>query len=617
VKVIKAGGGSGSVVGTRLDALTRLVAAAQDRLPPGSLDPARDVLRRAADRFTLSAEHTVVILGGATGVGKSSLFNCLVGIGLSPVAVRRPTTTAAIACVWEAERMAEARPLLDRLGVDERRQLSRDSPLDRTAVRDALSGLVLVDLPDHDSALRDHQIGVDQAVSLADVLVWVTDPQKYADASWHDRYLKALSNHADVMLIVLNQIDRLAPEAVAECVADLTKLVEDDGLNGVPVIPVSARTREGVDDLRRELTDRVTGRRAVAERLAADVDRVAERLEPLLAVNAVAAAGGGTEAEAQEAQAGPGAAADRAAAAEQDGDGAPASAAGNAIAETVSGAAEADEDVKARLPDVVRAEVMEGLRASAAVASLADVVTALVSENSQAAVSSPLRSMITSIGAGRAGNLVRRLTGAAPVRSPDAILTRPSSVGSMTVRDLVRAATRPLAGVPGTVPVDRAALETVLARLADEVVAPLPEFWGRTLRDKIVGSRVELGDRIDAALANCRLDAAAATGSRPGVRTIHVLLLLAAGGGVVLALLVAHMRWAGLGLAVLALLASGVMDLAMRAVARRRANVTGRVAVGQLSVELAAVAQDVLFEPIAGELERFRAARADFEALRA
>ena len=612
MKVIKAGGGSGSVVGARLDALTRLVAAAQDRLPPGSLDPAKDVLRRAADRFTLSAEHTVVILGGATGVGKSSLFNCLVGIGLSPVAVRRPTTTSAIACVWEAERMAEAKPLLDRLGVDERRQLSRDSALDRSAVRDALSGLVLVDLPDHDSALRDHQIGVDQAVSLADVLVWVTDPQKYADASWHDRYLKALSNHADVMLIVLNQIDRLPAEAVGECVADLTKLVEEDGLSGVPVIPVSARTQVGLADLRRELTERVTGRRAVAERLAADVDRVAERLEPLLAVNLVAGGAGETGAE-TGIRAGAGAEPGVVPGEGEDGVG---GAGGRAIANVVSGVTEPDEDEKSRLPEAVRAEVMEGLRASAAVASLADVVTDLVAERSQAAVSSPLRSLITALGTGRTGNLVRRLTGAPPIRSGDAVLGGPSSVGSMTVRDLVRAATRPLAGVPGTVPVDRAALETVLTRLADEVVAPLPEFWGRTLRDKIFGTRRELGDRVDAALATCRLDAAAATGSRPGVRTLHVLLMLAAAGGIVLALVDGHWRWAGLLLTLLALVASGAVDLVLRAVARQRANATGRVAVGQLSVELAAVAQDVLFEPIAGELERFRAARADFEALR-
>ena len=41
------------------------------------------------------------------------------------------------------------------------------------------------------------------------MLIWVVDPQKYADAALHDRYLKPLARHADVMMIVLNQVDRL------------------------------------------------------------------------------------------------------------------------------------------------------------------------------------------------------------------------------------------------------------------------------------------------------------------------------------------------------------------------------------------------------------------------
>ena len=54
-----------------------------------------------------------------------------------------------------------------------------------------------------------------------DLLVWVLDPQKYADAVMHDRYLAPLAGHADVMLVVLNQVDRLTAEARAACLADL------------------------------------------------------------------------------------------------------------------------------------------------------------------------------------------------------------------------------------------------------------------------------------------------------------------------------------------------------------------------------------------------------------
>ncbi len=547
-------------VGARLDALARLANTAEDRLPQNALDPAREVLRRAAARFGMSAEHTVVILGGATGVGKSSLFNALVGIGLSPVAVRRPTTTTAVACVWEADRLAEARPLLDRLGVEERQQLTRDSALDRSAVRDPLAGLVLVDLPDHDSAVREHQAEVDQAVGLADVLVWVTDPQKYADASWHDRYLKALAHHADIMLIVLNQTDRLPAEAVAECTADLIRLVEEDGLTGVPVIPVSARTRQGLDELRRQLTERVSGRRAAADRLAADVDRVAERLTPLLV----------TEGELEQ----------------HDGE------------ETF-------------VSDEARAEAMNGLRAAAGVSSLADAVSERIAVRGQAAVATPLRSLraLRALGdssrnAGQAG-----AAHTATARSADAVS------GGRTLRDLVRAATDPATEVPAPVPLDRAALDTVLNRLADTTTAPLPADWARALRNRITDTRKPLADRIDAALAASEIEARPPNRHRL-VQSAHTVLLTLAAFWAVLAFLPGVPDVLGAVLAALFLLGSVALDVTARRAARREAVTAGQVAVGRLSVELAAVAQDELFRPIDDEISRYRSALADFEVVR-
>jgi GTPase Era involved in 16S rRNA processing len=555
-------------VGARLDALARLVTTAEDRLPQTALDPAREVLRRAAARFGMSAEHTVVILGGATGVGKSSLFNALVGIGLSPVAVRRPTTTSAIACVWEADRLAEARPLLDRLGVEERQQLTRDSALDRSVVRDTLAGLVLVDLPDHDSAVREHQAEVDQAVGLADVLVWVTDPQKYADASWHDRYLKALAHHADIMLIVLNQIDRLPAEAVAECTADLIRLVEADGLTGVPVIPVSARSKQGLDELRRQLTDRVSGRRAAADRLAADVDRVAERLTPLL------------------------------------------------VTEGRSEQEHSDDD--SLVPDEARVEAMDGLRAAAGVASLADAISERISVRGQAAVATPLRALrlLREVGdssrnAARTGT--RRGTGASAHAAADPRASE--AAGGRALRDLVRDATDPATEVPAPVPLDRAALDTVLNRVADATAAPLPADWARALRDRVLATRRPLADRIDAALAASEIDARPPA-RRALVQTAHAVLLSLAVLWAVLAFLPGIPNVLAAVLAVLFLLGSVALDLTARRAARRSAVHAGQVAVGRLSVELAAVAQDELFAPIIEELTRYRSALADFEIVR-
>ena len=56
---------------------------------------------RAGERLALSRDHTVVALAGATGSGKSSLFNTIAGLPNCPRSgVRRPTTGVAHACVW-------------------------------------------------------------------------------------------------------------------------------------------------------------------------------------------------------------------------------------------------------------------------------------------------------------------------------------------------------------------------------------------------------------------------------------------------------------------------------------------------------------------------------------
>ena len=44
-----------------------------------------------------------------------------------------------------------------------------------------MRGLVLVDLPDHDSAAVQHREQVDRILALVDAVIWVVDPEKYAD----------------------------------------------------------------------------------------------------------------------------------------------------------------------------------------------------------------------------------------------------------------------------------------------------------------------------------------------------------------------------------------------------------------------------------------------------
>ena len=251
----------------RLEALDAAVGLADGRLDDDLVARARAVLGKAHERLARGPATVVVALGGGTGSGKSSLFNALAGTDLSRVGAVRPVTGEVIAlAIGENE---GAGPVLDWLGV-RRRHAAPDGALSE--------GLVLLDLPDHDSVEMEHREVVDRFVERVDVLVWVVDPLKYAQRALHDGYLRLLAAHARVVLIVLNQADRLGTEARAAVLLDLRRLLNDQGLNKARILSTSARTGEGIDGLRATINDYVVQRRAVAQRIAGDLGNVAGAL---------------------------------------------------------------------------------------------------------------------------------------------------------------------------------------------------------------------------------------------------------------------------------------------------------------------------------------------------
>ena len=253
-----------------LRALGEAVELSDGRVDSDALVEARRVVDQADRRLAISGSATVIALAGATGSGKSSIFNALSRTTLATVGVRRPTTAHAMACSWGDE---SAEDLLDWLQIPRRHALETDPAMDA-----ALDGLVLLDLPDHDSTELDHRMEVDRLVQLVDMLIWVVDPQKYADAAIHDRYLKPLSQHADVMMIILNQVDKLTVKQREQCLTDLRRLLNSEGLGKVPVVAVSAVTGEGIEALRETLAKQVAEKQAAARRLAADVSVAAAKL---------------------------------------------------------------------------------------------------------------------------------------------------------------------------------------------------------------------------------------------------------------------------------------------------------------------------------------------------
>ena len=207
----------GGTLTERADSLNAALEAGRGRIETTLIERSATTISRARERLSLSAEHTIVGFFGATGSGKSSLFNAVAGQKLARAAHTRPTTVAAQAAVWGREGSEE---VLDWLGVSERvypledpaeapitpETLVPETPsaaLNETRVpapglwnrirtmvgkgqtHTRSGGLILLDLPDFDSVRRDNRELVERMVGYVDVLVWVVDPQKYADAVLH------------------------------------------------------------------------------------------------------------------------------------------------------------------------------------------------------------------------------------------------------------------------------------------------------------------------------------------------------------------------------------------------------------------------------------------------
>lgn len=275
-------------------AVRAAIEAGGDQLDRGEVVRAALTIEKVEQRSALAGDHTVVALAGATGSGKSSIFNAVAGAGVAEIGARRPTTSTPTAAVWGE---SSAGALLDWLGVSRRHAVASvasvavdggdgtGSPgVDGSHAPGApgeegdLDGLVLLDLPDFDSRDLSHRHEAERILELCDVFVWVTDPQKYADALLHDDFVRNLAGHALVMLVVLNQADRLDDAGLAACRADLARLFAADGVHDVSVLATSVLTGQGIDELRQRLANAVVGHEASRHRLAADLRDSAARL---------------------------------------------------------------------------------------------------------------------------------------------------------------------------------------------------------------------------------------------------------------------------------------------------------------------------------------------------
>lgn len=254
---------------------------AGDAISPTLRSRVSAAIERIDERLKLGVDSTIVALAGGTGSGKSSLFNSITRSDFAIPGVSRPTTAHVSAATWGGR----SDPLLTWLGVSGDRRLLCESALDASEEQ-AYRGLILLDLPDHDSVDSSHRETVDRVVPMADLIVWVVDPQKYADNALHSRYLQSIAETGAPSAVVLNQIDRLTRGDADAIMFDIRRLLAEKGIDTVPVLVTSVKTGAGIDSLRSLLASVVKKRSVAAEAVRSDLVATGRELAKALAKGA-------------------------------------------------------------------------------------------------------------------------------------------------------------------------------------------------------------------------------------------------------------------------------------------------------------------------------------------
>lgn len=230
-----------------LELLRGRLAALRLPLEVPGVETARHDLALAVDqlddyllpRLRSHAAPLLVVVGGSTGAGKSTLVNSLLGEHVSAPGVLRPTTRAPVLVHhplderwFSTDRVLPGLARVSTHGeapgtVEPARSL-------RLVASDALpQGLALVDAPDVDSVETANRELAAQLLGAADLWLFVTTAARYADAVPWDLLHGAAERRAQVAMV----LDRVDPgaEAVAD---DLRRMMTENGLGDASLFVV-------------------------------------------------------------------------------------------------------------------------------------------------------------------------------------------------------------------------------------------------------------------------------------------------------------------------------------------------------------------------------------------
>jgi len=248
-----------------LDLLRARLGAMRLPLETPGVAAARTDLHQAVDQLDdyllprLRSERAplLVVVGGSTGAGKSTLVNSLLGEPVSAPGVLRPTTRAPVLVHHPLDarwfttdrvlpglaRVTSASPDGRTAGADGApgRAPAEGAAALRLVASDALpQGLALLDAPDVDSVETANRELAAQLLGAADLWLFVTTAARYADAVPWDLLGQAARRRAQVA-IVLDRVDPGA-EVVAD---DLRRMTAEHGLGDARVFVLGEAAEQG------------------------------------------------------------------------------------------------------------------------------------------------------------------------------------------------------------------------------------------------------------------------------------------------------------------------------------------------------------------------------------
>ena len=176
----------------------------------------------------------LIVVGGSTGAGKSTLVSSLVGSVVSPAGVLRPTTRAPVLAVhpddvrwFEDDRVLPGLPrVTGGPGGPGTLQLVPTPALPQ--------GLALLDSPDIDSVLAENRALANQLLAAADGWLFVTTAARYADAvPWG--FLRSARERGTALSVVLNRVPADAGRDVPD---HLRQMLDTEQLGDAEVLVV-------------------------------------------------------------------------------------------------------------------------------------------------------------------------------------------------------------------------------------------------------------------------------------------------------------------------------------------------------------------------------------------